>query len=115
GHKIVEPVPSLFTFNIKNETLKDLMGTSFPNAEVSIPTLKAEESGPMLITHWGLSGPAILKISAWKARELAAVKYQFAIFVNFLGISRVEALSMLKDCRLQNPKTPSGASKIVNI
>lgn len=115
GHKIVEPVPSLFTFNIKNETLKDLMGTSFPNAEVSIPTLKAEESGPMLITHWGLSGPAILKISAWKARELAAMKYQFEIFVNFLGISRVEALNLLKDYRLQNPKKTIGASKIFNI
>lgn len=74
GHTIVDLVPSLFTFNIKDETLKDLMGTSFPNAEVSIPHLKMDESGPMLITHWGLSGPAILKISAWKARELAELK-----------------------------------------
>lgn len=115
GHKIVEPVPSLFTFNIKNETLKDLMGTSFPNAEVSIPALKVEESGPMLITHWGLSGPAILKISAWKARELAAQKYQFEIFVNFLGISRDEALDLLKDYRTQNPTKTIGASKIFNI
>jgi predicted flavoprotein YhiN len=60
GHKIVSPVPSLFTFNIKNDVLNDLMGTSFPYAEVSIPKLKMEESGPLLITHWGLSGPAIL-------------------------------------------------------
>ena len=115
GHKIVEPVPSLFTFNIINETLKDLMGTSFPNAEVSIPELKMEESGPMLITHWGLSGPAILKISAWKARELAALKYRFQILVNFLGMDRDDAEESFRNFRHQNPKKTIGASKIYNI
>ena len=115
GHKIVEPVPSLFTFNIKNETLKDLMGTSFPNAEVSIPELKMEESGPMLITHWGLSGPAILKISAWKARELAALKYRFQILVNFLGMDKDDAEESFRNFRHQNPKKTIGASKIYNI
>ena len=115
GHKIVEPVPSLFTFNIINETLKDLMGTSFPNAEVSIPELKMEESGPMLITHWGLSGPAILKISAWKARELAALKYRFQILVNFLGMDRGDAEESFRNFRHQNPKKTIGASKIYNI
>lgn len=64
GHKIIEPVPSLFTFNIKDDLLKDLPGTSFENAEIQIPSLKTAESGPLLITHWGLSGPAVLKISA---------------------------------------------------
>ena len=115
GHKIVEPVPSLFTFNIKNEVLKDLMGTSFPNAEVSIPELKMEESGPMLITHWGLSGPAILKISAWKARELAALKYRFHIRVNFLGMDKDDAEEAFKNYRNQNPKKTIGNSKIYNI
>ena len=115
GHKIVEPVPSLFTFNIKNEVLKDLMGTSFPHAEVSIPELKMEESGPMLITHWGLSGPAILKISAWKARELAALKYRFHIRVNFLGMDKDDAEEAFKNYRNQNPKKTIGASKIYNI
>lgn len=115
GHKIVEPVPSLFTFNIKNEVLKDLMGTSFPNAEVSIPELKMEESGPMLITHWGLSGPAILKISAWKARELAALKYRFRIRVNFLGMDKDDAEEAFKNYRNQNPKKTIGNSKIYNI
>ena len=115
GHKIVEPVPSLFTFNIKNEVLKDLMGTSFPHAEVSIPELKMEESGPMLITHWGLSGPAILKISAWKARELAALKYRFHIRVNFLGMDKDDAEDALKNYRNQNPKKTIGNSKIYNI
>ena len=115
GHKIVEPVPSLFTFNIKNDVLKDLMGTSFPNAEVSIPELKMEESGPMLITHWGLSGPAILKISAWKARELAALKYRFQILVNFLGLDKDDAEESFRNFRHQNPKKTIGASKIYNI
>lgn len=115
GHKIVEPVPSLFTFNIKNEVLKDLMGTSFPHAEVSIPELKMDESGPMLITHWGLSGPAILKISAWKARELAALKYRFHIRVNFLGMDKDDAEEAFKNYRNQNPKKTIGNSKIYNI
>lgn len=115
GHHIVEPVPSLFTFNIKNETLKDLMGTSFPNAEVAIPELKTNESGPMLITHWGLSGPAILKTSAWKARELAALKYQFDILVNFIGIDMEEAREMFMKFRQENPKKSVGTSKIFDI
>lgn len=115
GHQIVEPVPSLFTFNIKNETLKDLMGTSFPNAEVAIPELKTNESGPMLITHWGLSGPAILKTSAWKARELAALKYQFDILVNFIGIDMEEAREIFMKFRQENPKKSIGTSKIFDI
>ncbi len=115
GHKIVEPVPSLFTFNIKNDTLKDLMGTSFPHAEVSIPSLKMEEFGPMLITHWGLSGPAILKISAWKARELAAQQYRFNIVVNFLGTDKGDAEETFKSVRNENPKKTVGASKIYDI
>ncbi len=115
GHKIVEPVPSLFTFNIKNETLKDLMGTSFPYAEVAIPQLKMDESGPMLITHWGLSGPAILKLSAWKARELADLKYQFDIIVNFLGIDLETAEDTFKNFRQEHPKKTIGSSKIFDV
>lgn len=115
GHQIVEAVPSLFTFNIKNDTLKDLMGTSFAYAEVSIPQLKMDESGPMLITHWGLSGPAILKISAWKARELAALKYNFDIHVNFLGIDADDAEEIFKTFRQENPKKSLGTSKIFDI
>lgn len=115
GHQMVEPVPSLFTFNIKNELLNDLMGTSFAHAEVSIPVLKVEESGPMLITHWGLSGPAILKISAWKALELAVLKYNFDIKVNFLGIDEEEAENLFKTFREENPKKSIGKSKIFDI
>lgn len=115
GHSIVDLVPSLFTFNIKNESLLDLMGTSFPNAEVAIPQLKMDESGPMLITHWGLSGPAILKLSAWKARELAALKYQFEIIVNFLGLETSSAEQLFADFRKDNPKKTIGKAKIFDV
>lgn len=115
GHKMVSPVPSLFTFNIKNDVLQDLMGTSFPYAEVSIPSLKMEESGPLLITHWGLSGPAVLKLSAWKARELADLKYHFDIKVNFLGLDREQAEEIFKTYKEENPKKLIGNSKIFDI
>lgn len=112
GHKIVEAVPSLFTFNIKDDLLKDLPGTSFENAEVSIPSLKTEESGPLLITHWGLSGPAILKISAWEARNLAKLKYNFDVEVNFISKPISEAEEELKDFKNSNPKKSIAQSKI---
>lgn len=115
GHKIVSPVPSLFTFNIKDELLKDLPGTSFVNATVSIPELKSEESGPLLITHWGLSGPAILKISAWEARTLADKKYNFSILVNFIDLDKEDAKSKITDFKEQNPKKTLGQSKIFDI
>lgn len=115
GFKTVPAVPSLFTFNIKDEALKDLMGTSFPLANVSIPQLKMEESGPMLITHWGLSGPAILKISAWKALELATLKYNFEIAVNFLGLESEDAEAVFRDFKESNPKKNIGTSKIFDI
>lgn len=115
GHKLVLAVPSLFTFNIKNEVLKDLMGTSFPNAIITIPSLKSDESGPLLITHWGLSGPAVLKISAWKARELADCGYKTEILVNFLGMDTKDAFDALQNYRKENPKKTVGASKIFDV
>ncbi len=115
GHKIVEAVPSLFTFNIKDDLLKDLPGTSFENAEVSIPSLKTEESGPLLITHWGLSGPAILKISAWEARNLAQLKYNFEIEVNFISQPLAEAEELLKNFKNSNPKRSIAQSKIFEV
>lgn len=83
GHTIVEPVPSLFTFNIKDKRIKDLMGIAAP-ATVSVKGTKLEASGPLLITHWGMSGPAILRLSAWGARILADKQYQFHIQVNWV-------------------------------
>ena len=115
GHQIIAPVPSLFTFNIKNEILKDLMGTSFQYVDIEIPKLNLEESGSLLITHWGLSGPAILKLSAWGARELAALKYQFEIIVNFIGTASEDALEIFKKFKENEPKKSIGQAKIFDI
>ena len=87
GHSIVEPVPSLFTFNIKDARIEGLPGLSVPKATVQVQGSKLQASGPLLITHWGLSGPAILRLSAWGARELATRKYQFTLRVNWLSLS----------------------------
>ena len=115
GHQIIAPVPSLFTFNIKNEILKDLMGTSFQYVNIEIPKLNLEESGSLLITHWGLSGPAILKLSAWGARELATLKYQFEIIVNFIGTASEDALEIFKNFKENEPKKSIGQAKIFDI
>ncbi|MBW8522033.1 NAD(P)/FAD-dependent oxidoreductase [Chryseobacterium chendengshani] len=115
GHKIIDLVPSLFTFNIKDDLLKDLLGTSFEMAETSIPKLKTEESGPLLITHWGLSGPAILKISAWEAINLAKVKYNFEIQVNFISKNIDDAEELFQNFKISNPKKVIGSSKIFEV
>ncbi len=85
GHIIESPVPSLFTFNMPNETVKELPGVSVENVTVRIPGTKLITEGPLLITHWGMSGPAILKLSAWGARILKDLNYKFIIHVNWLG------------------------------
>lgn len=85
GHKLIPPVPSLFTFKIKDQRLTELSGISFKEVEVHLPAHKKRLTrGPMLITHWGLSGPAILKLSAFAARELHEAGYQFKIKINFV-------------------------------
>jgi len=80
GHLIISPVPSLFTFNMPVEPIKALMGV-VSIAEVSIIGTRYKDDGPLLITHWGMSGPAILKLSAWAARDLANLDYQYSIAV----------------------------------
>jgi predicted Rossmann fold flavoprotein len=84
GHSIEKPVPSLFTFNMPGDTITSLMGVSVPEATVKIVGTKITQSGPLLITHWGMSGPAILKTSAYAARELADCSYHFTILINWL-------------------------------
>ncbi|WP_322550973.1 NAD(P)/FAD-dependent oxidoreductase [Flavobacterium psychraquaticum] len=104
GHSIEEPVPSLFTFNVKDVRIKELMGISTP-ATVKVKKSKLEASGPLLITHWGLSGPGILRLSAWGARELSDKKYHFAIMVNWLNeTSFDEAIEALKESKEENAK-----------
>lgn len=104
GHAIVNPVPSLFTFNIKDPRIKELPGVS---AEVSIKVkdTKLTSTGPLLITHWGMSGPAILKLSAWGARILFEKSYQFTIFVNWLNdIETDQCEKILKDLKQEHAK-----------
>lgn len=84
GHGVVTPVPSLFTFNIPDKNLHQLMGVSNKDTVVKVPMLKIHEQGPVLITHWGLSGPAILKLSSRAARDLHALSYSFEIVVNWV-------------------------------
>ena len=104
GHSIVPPIPSLFTFNIKDVRIKDLMGVS-AYASVKVKGTKLEASGPLLITHWGMSGPGILRVSAWGARELFDKNYQFVLQVNWLNdASFDECEETLKDLKQEQPK-----------
>lgn len=115
GHQLIQPVPSLFTFNIKNDFLEGLMGTSFEQVHIKIPAIKLEETGPMLITHWGISGPAVLKLSAWGARKLADLQYHFEVWVNFVGMEKTEVEEQFLEYKQQNPKKRIGSSKIFGI
>lgn len=99
NYEIVPPVPSLFTFNIQHALLQDLAGISVPNAQVKINSTNYSESGPLLITHWGLSGPAVLKLSAWAARELFGLNYRFSISINWINTSKEEVEERIKEVR----------------
>lgn len=92
GNTVEKPVPSLFTFNISDSRIKDLAGISVPNAKVKLPGAKLEQSGPLLITHWGLSGPAVLKLSAWGARFLHDRHYKTSVLINWLPQYNAEVL-----------------------
>lgn len=92
GHTIEEPVPSLFTFNMPGNRVRELPGVSVPDAQVKVAGSKLLSRGPLLITHWGMSGPAVLRLSAWGAREFAAINYHFTILVNWLPEIREQEL-----------------------
>ncbi len=92
GHRIVPPVPSLFTFNMPQDPIRELMGIVVEKASVRIEGQKLIGKGPLLVTHWGMSGPAILQLSAWGARILAEKQYQCSILVNWLDDEKEEAL-----------------------
>lgn len=104
GHAIVNPVPSLFTFNIKDARIKELPGIS-AQVSIKIKDSKLTSTGSLLITHWGMSGPAILKLSAWGARILSEKKYQFTIFINWLNdITTEDAEKILKELKQEQAK-----------
>ncbi|GAB1488311.1 NAD(P)/FAD-dependent oxidoreductase [Opitutaceae bacterium] len=104
-HTIEPPVPSLFTFHIDDARLRGLEGLSVLNVTTAVSGTKLREQGPILVTHWGLSGPAVLKLSAWGARELAAINYQFTLVVNWVAPrTPADVLATLTTARTDNPK-----------
>lgn len=110
GHAVVPPVPSLFTFNIPDPKLTALMGVSVNPATVELPGERMEVTGPLLITHWGLSGPAVLKLSALAARKLSEKQYKFEVSVNWSGtLSQKQISESLASLRRQQ-----GAMKVHN-
>ncbi len=110
GHSIEEPVPSLFTFNMPGNPITKLMGVSVENARVKIIGTKLEQEGPLLITHWGLSGPAVLKLSAWGARELKERNWEFGISISWLPGYNEQQLAE----KFQSLRFEMAIQKIVN-
>lgn len=110
GHTIAEPVPSLFTFNLPKHPITQLMGVSVENARVKIEGTKIVEEGPVLMTHWGLSGPAVLRCSAWGARELADKSYSFHAHINWLPHHNEQSLKEL----FQSFRNGQPSKKIIN-
>jgi len=109
GHSIEEPVPSLFTFNLPKHPITRLMGISVENVKLKIVGTKLEEVGPLLITHWGLSGPAVLRLSAWGARELKIKKYEFKAIINWLADNEEKSRKKFQELRIT-----SASQKIIN-
>ena len=110
GHSIEEPVPSLFTFNLVNNDINKLMGVSVSDVQVKINGSKLVERGPILITHWGFSGPVVLRLSAWGARELAINNYHFTILINWIPEFNEQSLrEKLNELRIEN-----ASQKIIN-
>ena len=110
SHTIEEPVPSLFTFNMPGNSIVHLMGVVAECVTIKIAGTKLEETGPVLITHWGLSGPAVLKLSAWGARELHLKNYEFLIMINWVPVFNEQSLR----AEVQQVRFRLAAQKIVN-
>lgn len=104
GHRISEPIPSLFTFNIKDKRLKDIPGVVAQNVEIKVLETNLISEGPLLVTHWGLSAPSVLKLSAFGALELAKRHYKFDIEINFVRQTLEEVLEALKEVKLNFAK-----------
>ena len=115
-HQVVPLVPSLFAFNLKNHPMKDLSGISVPLARVRILPKSPYREGPLLITHRGLSGPAILKLSAWEARDLHERGHRFSVEVNWLGQKDGENVrSMVRTFRETRATSKLGSNPITEL
>lgn len=104
GHEIEPPVPSLFTFSVDDVRLQALQGLVVEGAAASLPTTKYHADGPLLITHWGLSGPAILKLSSYAARHLADYQYRVTLSINWLQRREDDLLSSLHEMSIRQPQ-----------
>ena len=104
GHEIVKPVPSLFTLSIADRQLTELMGTVVEPVQVMIPGTKFRAEGPLLITHWGVSGPAVLRLSSYAARHLSEAGYQVPLSINWTGRKEPEVLQQLQAIVAQQPQ-----------
>ncbi len=104
GHEIIKPIPSLFTFNDSEKEFTNLMGVAVPNAEVRIAGTRFSQQGAVLITHWGLSGPAVIKLSAWAAIYLNERNYTFTTLVNWIGLAETEVRDELMQLKNQSKK-----------
>jgi hypothetical protein len=104
GHEIVQPVPSLFTLSIADKAFCELMGTVVEGAQVMIPGTKLRADGPLLITHWGVSGPAVLRLSSYAARHLSEAGYQVPLHVNWTGLREPEVQQELQTLAAQHPQ-----------
>jgi predicted Rossmann fold flavoprotein len=111
GHEIVLPIPSLFTFNMPDEKIIELQGVVSKNAIVRVQGSKLSQNGPLLVTHWGMSGPAILKTSAWEARNLSEKGYSFSIQVNWIGNTNEDEVRTLLNRSFYN----YGKKKVINV
>ena len=100
NYKVVAPVPSLFTFNMPKNPITELMGLSVAKVNASVRGTKLSQSGPLLITHWGMSGPAILKLSSWGAQDLAKLNYDFTVRINWLCMNEEELRNHFKSFTL---------------
>ncbi|MBA2745249.1 MAG: NAD(P)/FAD-dependent oxidoreductase [Flavisolibacter sp.] len=110
GHTINEPVPSLFTFNLPQHAITELMGVCVEHVKTRIEGTKLAEEGPLLITHWGLSGPAVLKLSAWGARDLASAFYVFKVHINWVPAQNEQQIKLeFRDARMHH-----ASKKIIN-
>ena len=115
GHTITPPVPSLFTFNIKDPRIERLAGIATAHSALAIEDTRLQASGPLLITHWGMSGPAILRLSAWGARQLAGMNYRFLLVVNWLDMHPEAVREQLGKQKREIPRRQISANPLFGI